>query len=78
MLYVRLYWGIDFTDESYMVLNAVGPLLGAKPFVAEMMISQTGSLLMTPFAFLFKLLSPDLAGVVLFFRHLYFAAAVGA
>lgn len=76
LLYIRLYWGIDFTDESYMVLNAVGPVLGAKPFVVDQMISQTGSLLMTPFAFVFHMFSPQLAGVILFFRHLYYAVAV--
>ncbi len=78
LLYARLYWGIDFTDESYMVLNSIGPLLGARPFIDEMMISQSASLLMTPFAFLFHLAVPSHTGVVLFFRHLYFALAVGA
>ncbi len=78
MLYARLYWGIDFTDESYMVLNAYGPVLGTRPFVDEMMISQTASLLVTPFAYLFHLFNPAATGLVLFFRHIYFAGAISA
>lgn len=59
-----------------MVLNAVGPILGTRPFIDEMMISQAGSLLMTPFAYIFHLFNPSFSGVVLFFRHLYFFLAV--
>lgn len=78
MLFARLHWGIDFTDESYMILNSIGPILGARPFVDEMMISQSASLLMTPFAFIFHLVNPSHTGVVLFFRYLYFALALAA
>jgi hypothetical protein len=74
--YWRLFYGIDFTDESYYVAVAYRFVLGAKPFVDETSVQQTTTgILLYPFVRLYH----DLAGrtgIVLFVRNLHFAMAL--
>ncbi len=70
--YVRLYFGVDFTDEAFYAANCRGLVNGVNPLVDEAAVVQHGPCLMAyPFAWSFdELRGGD--GVILFYRHLHF------
>lgn len=70
--FVRLFFGIDFTDESFYVAMPYRFLLGDRPFIDEVNITQTAALLLYPFTKVFYLLTNKLDGLVLYVRLLYF------
>jgi hypothetical protein len=75
--YWRLYYGVDFTDESFYVVLPYRLVLGARPFVDEVSVTQqTAAVLMYPFVRAYYAIAGP-TGIVLFVRQLYFAFSVG-
>jgi hypothetical protein len=72
----RLFFGIDFTDESYWVVMALRFAQGAQPFVDELFINQTASLLISPFIWIYLKLFGSTEGIILFSRFLYLALSI--
>jgi len=70
--FTRLFFGIDFTDESQYVAQALGPVLGGQPFLTDRYFQQTGSLVATPLVWLYVQLVGSTTGLVLFYRILFF------
>ena len=78
LTYVRLYHGIDFTDESFYTVVSYRFALGARPLVDETNVAQlTSSVLLYPFVKLYTE-AAGLTGLVLYMRHLYFIFCTGA
>jgi hypothetical protein len=76
LTYARLYFGVDLDDEAFHVAVPYRYVLGARPFVDEVRISQTGAgLVAYPFvAAYYHLVGLD--GIVLFLRHVYLLFAI--
>ena len=73
----RLLRGVDLLDESFSVLVPWRWSLGDRPFVDEQNLTQSAGLLAYPFVKLFALVrGENVAGLVLYERHLYLALAV--
>jgi hypothetical protein len=73
----RLLRGADLVDEAFAVLVPWRWALGDRPFVDEQNLSQCAGLLAYPFVKLFSALrGGDVAGLVLYERHLYLVLAV--
>ncbi len=77
-LYPRIYFGFSFFDEAYYLALPAGFLAGHAPFVEERALPQLAALLIQPFVALWIAIVGSNDGLVLFARHLYFAASVGA
>ena len=78
LTYARLYFGIDFTDESFYVAVSYRLALGGRPLIDETNVAQlTSSLLLYPFVKIYATVA-GLTGIVLYMRHLYFFFSVGA
>jgi hypothetical protein len=78
VVYWRLYYGIDFTDESWYVAVPYRLVLGARPYVDEISVPQTtAAILMYPFFWVYDRLA-GLTGIVLFVRHLQFVLSLAA
>lgn len=73
--FARLFFGVEFTDESQYVAQIVGPLIGGEAFLTDRLFQQSGSLLATPFAFIYLQLVGSTTGIVLFLRLLFFATS---
>jgi hypothetical protein len=72
LTYWRLYYGIDFTDESFYVAVPYRLVLGARPFVDETAVAQQlAAILVYPFIRAYYALA-GVNGIVLFVRHLQF------
>lgn len=67
----RLFYGADFTDEAFYVAIPYRFVLGAKPFVDEMLMQQTSTFITLPFIKLYFWLVGSSTGLVLFTRFLY-------
>jgi hypothetical protein len=77
LAYWRLYYGIDFTDESFYVAVPYRFVLGAKPYVDELSVTQTNTgILLYPFVWAYHRVAGR-TGIVLFVRHLHFLLALG-
>lgn len=72
LLYNRLYFGVEFSDEAFYVAIPFRFVLGDRPFIDEMNMAQTMGLISYPFLKLFYLVSHSTEAVVLFMRHLFF------
>ena len=68
----HLHYGIDFFDEALYVVYADRILEGARFLIDEYNISQYTGLLLTPFAYVYLLVTGSLTGIVLFSRYVYF------
>jgi hypothetical protein len=67
--YVRSWYGVDLTDESFYVALPWRFAHGASPFVDETTVAQQSGLLVTPLVWIWsELVGVD--GVVLYVRHL--------
>lgn len=72
LTYWRLYYGIDFTDESFYVVLPYRLVLGARPFVDETSVTQqSAALLVYPLVRAYHAIA-GATGIVLFVRHLQF------
>ncbi len=70
--YWRLFYAIDFTDESYYVATTYRLVLGAHPYIDETTLSQqTASILIYPLVWAYHRVW-GLTGIVLFLRHAQF------
>jgi hypothetical protein len=78
LTYVRLFYGVDFTDESFYTAVPYRFVLGARPLIDETnVVPQTPGVLLYPFIALWERLI-GLDGIILYARHLhlFFSAAV--
>jgi hypothetical protein len=72
LTYVRLYYGIDLTDESFYTAVPYRFVLGARPLIDETnIVQQTPGLLLYPFLKVWDSLL-GLDGIILYARHLHF------
>lgn len=67
----RLRYGVDLSDESFYAVVTQRYVLGDRPYVDEVNLRQTSSLLTVPFYWLYLHLTGGTDGVMLFLRHLY-------
>ena len=71
LTYVRLYFGVDFTDESFYTAVPYRFVLGARPLIDETnIVPQTPGVLLYPFIELWESLI-GLDGIILYARHLH-------
>ena len=75
-LFVRLRYGIDFSDESFYSALPYSFWLGHRPFVDESLIHQLGGLVAYPVAWIRLELTGGVEGLYLYFRHCYFVVAI--
>ena len=70
-VFVRLHFGVDFTDESYYLSIPYRFFLGDFPFLDEATMHQTASLIALPFLTFFCFFSGNTTGLILYFRYLF-------
>ncbi len=70
--FLRLHYGVDFTDEAFAVALPYRFVLGDKPFVHDWTVTQSVSLLVYPLVFLFHKAHAGIEGIILFTRKIYF------
>jgi hypothetical protein len=76
LTYRRLFYGIDFTDESFYVVQPYRLVLGARPFVDETSVTQqTAAILLYPLVGAYHAVA-GLTGIVLYVRELQFALSL--
>jgi hypothetical protein len=75
-LYCRLFFGVDLTDEAFYNALPVAFARGRKPYVDELIVVQSASLLLTPLTQLFLLFKQNTEGIVLFGRHCFLALSL--
>lgn len=71
LVYRRLYYGVDFTDESFYVALPYRFVLGDKPFIDELSIVQMSSFLTYPFVNFYIWVMGNSDGLMLFMRNVY-------
>ena len=72
LTYIRLYFGVDFTDESFYTAVPYRFVLGARPLIDETnIVQQTPGVLLFPFVKLWESVV-GLDGMILYARHLHF------
>ena len=76
LTYRRLFFGIDFSDEAQYASESYSYLIGGRPFINEPFIQQLVDLLFAPFLALFLKITGSTDGIMLFFRHGFFALAI--
>jgi len=77
-VYPRIFYGIDFTDDAFYVALPYGFVLGHRPIADELGAHQFAALPLLPLFQAYVGWVGSNAGLVLFARHLYFAASLGA
>ena len=77
LVYVRLFLGVDVTDESFYNSLPYSFGLGFRPYRDELNITQNAGILLTPLFKLHHALVGSSFGLVLFNRHLYFLLLAG-
>jgi len=75
-VYARLYFGTDFSDESFYVALPYAFSLGHRPLQDEISVHQFGGLMLLPAIKLYLAATKSPEGLLLFARHLYFAYAL--
>lgn len=72
LMYIRVFYGTEITDEAFYVSDALGMLHGNIPYVHNNFSYGTGSaFLLIPQLFLYEIFVPNLEGVLLFTRLSY-------
>jgi hypothetical protein len=75
--YSRLFYGVDFTDESFYVAVPYRLVRGARPFVDETDVQElTAAILVYPFVRAYDAVA-GVDGIVLFLRQLQFLFSLG-
>ena len=74
--YFRIYYGIDFTDESYTIAMPYLFSKGQVPFVDEILAHQGSAFLLQPFLTLYVKTVGSTDGIVLFSRHVFFIFSI--
>lgn len=77
-VYLRLFYGLDLTDDSFYVGLPYAFTLGHRPFVDELATHQFAGLLLLPAVKAYLGVVGSNTGLVLFARHLYFAASLSS
>ena len=75
--YGRLYFGVDLTDDAYYAALPWSFVLGHTPLVDEWAVHQLAALLLVPAVATWRAIVGSADGLMLFLRHLHFAAALG-
>ncbi len=76
-LIYRLFFAVDFSDESAYITIPLQTAMGAIPFVDETSVLQLAGLLLVPIFKLYLLLFPSHEGIMLFARILFLAVWAG-
>lgn len=72
LTYIRLYFGVDFTDESFYTAVPYRFVLGARPLIDETnLVQQAPGVLLYPFVTFWNSVV-GLDGIILYARHLHF------
>lgn len=75
-LYYRLFFGVDLTDEALYNALPLAFARGRRPYIDELMVVQSASLLLQPLVHFFLSLQKTGEGLVLFMRHCFFALSI--
>jgi hypothetical protein len=75
-VYGRIFFGVDFTDEAFYIGLPYSFALGHRPLLDEIALHQFAGIVLLPFVKAYLAVVGSNAGLVLFARHLYFAAAL--
>lgn len=78
LAYVRIYFGVNVTDEAQYIVLANFSWIGGKYFQNEILLHQLSNILCAPLMKLYVSLVGSTTGIVLYSRHLYFLAALAA
>lgn len=70
--YIRIYFGVYFTDESFYIALPYRFILGNIPLKDEYSICQFAGILLYPFYYLYLLINHSTDAIVIFSRNLYF------
>ena len=73
---IRIFFGVDFTDESLYVALPYRFILGDKPFADELSTTQTAGIIIKPALQLFCQIMGSSDGIVLFTRGLHYLLSV--
>lgn len=78
-LFVRVFYGIEITDEAFYVSDAIWMLRGNIPYALNNYFAGTGGgFLLIPFLFIYQLIVPELEGVFLFSRIVFLIFHIAA
>lgn len=69
--YIKIYFGINFTDESFYIALPYRFFLGNIPIKDEYSICQFAGILLYPIYYLYLLINHTTDAIMLFARHLY-------
>ncbi len=69
LMWKRLYYGVDFSDESLYSALPLSFLRGHRPYVDELLFVQNIGIFLLPLVWLHRLFEPGSEGLVLFFRQ---------
>ncbi len=70
--YLRLYYGVDYSDEPYYIALPYRFILGDRPFIDEYALTQLSGLLLYPFYKIYYLIVQGTEGIILYGRHLFY------
>jgi hypothetical protein len=72
----RLPYGVSHGDEAFYSAVPYSILLGNRPYIDELSITQNASMFLVPFFWLYLLINKTADGIILFNRYLYFGYAL--
>lgn len=73
---IRLFYGVDFTDESLYAVIPYRYVLGARPFVDELFFQQISTFFVYPWVKLFYFVTGGMTGLILYLRFVWLAFMV--
>jgi hypothetical protein len=76
VMFYRLHFGVDFTDESFYLAMAYNFHLGGRPFVDEINLVQLSAWIFSPLVGFYGLFVPSLDGLMLFIRKTYWVILI--
>lgn len=75
-MYMRLFFGVDVSDEGFYMSMSYLFAQGGQPFVHEWVAQQGASIIFAPFVKIYLSLVGSTNGLVLFGRHMYFLVSI--
>jgi len=78
VMYLRLYFGVDISDEGFYFAMPYLFALGGQPFVHEWAAHQGAAVVIAPFVKIYISLVGSTDGLILFGRHVYFLVSLFA
>jgi hypothetical protein len=76
-VWIRMHYGVDFTDEAFYLAMPLRFVLGDRPFVDELNIAQTAGVVVWPFVAAFYKLNHGTEGIMLAARTLLLLLQAG-